>query len=147
MEAEVPSATHTEIFNCSVSEFLTIVSDYESYPEFLQEVKECKIVKTEAGKKLVQYKVNVIKTFTYQLWMMENQPNQVSWTFAGGDIFKTSDGSWKLEEQAGKTKATYTVDATFGIFVPGPIAKTLLTVNLPTMMGAYHKRVKEKYGK
>jgi coenzyme Q-binding protein COQ10 len=140
-------ASHSEVFNCSVPEFYKIVTDYEKYPEFLQEVKSCKVVKTEGDRKLVEYKVSVIKSFSYQLWMTEKEPAQVSWTFAGGDVFKTSTGSWTLEDEAGKCRAHYKVDATFSIFVPGPIAKTLLNVNLPSMMSAYQKRVKDIYGK
>jgi ribosome-associated toxin RatA of RatAB toxin-antitoxin module len=143
----MPGATHTEIFNCTVPEFFKVVSDYEKYPQFLQEVKECRVVKNENGKKLVEYNVSVIKTFTYQMWMSEHEPESVTWTFAGGDIFKTSSGSWKLSDQAGKTKAIYTVEATFSMFVPGMIAKTLLNVNLPSMMSSYHKRIKDLYGK
>lgn len=143
----MPGAVHTEVFNCSVPEFFKIVTDYEKYPEFLQEVKECKVLKADGSRKLVEYKVSVIKSFTYQLWMTEQEPESLTWTFGGGDLFKTSTGFWKLEDQAGKTKATYSVDATFGVFVPGPIAKTLLTINLPNMMSAYHKRVKDIYGK
>ncbi len=144
----MPAASHTELFNCSVPEFFKVVSDYEKYPQFLSEVKECKVVKKEGDRKLVEYKVSVIKTFTYQLWMSEKEPSLVSWTFAGGEIFKTSSGSWVLSELAGgKCQAVYSVDATFGMFVPGPIAKTLLSVNLPAMMASYHKRTKELYGK
>ena len=142
----MPSASTTEVFNCTVSQMYKLVTDYESYPKFLQEVKACKVLKTEKGRKLVEYKVAVVKSFTYQLWITENEPNGISWTLASGDIFKASDGSWKLEDQGGKCKATYFVDATFGIFVPGPIAKTLLNVNLPTMMASYQKRIKEVYG-
>ncbi|HVK60778.1 MAG TPA: SRPBCC family protein, partial [Bdellovibrionales bacterium] len=119
----------------------------EKYPEFLQEVKDCKVLKTEGNRKLVEFKVSVIKSFSYQLWLTDTEPDSITWTFAGGDIFKTQSGSWKLEDQAGKTKALYSVEATFGIFVPGPIAKTLLSVNLPAMMSSYHKRVKDLYGK
>lgn len=143
----MPQATHTEVFNCTVPEFFKLASDYESYPQFLQEVKDCKIVKTENGRKLVEFKVSVVKTFTYQLWISEQEPNLIHWTLGGGDIFKTSTGSWKLEDQGGKCKAQYTVEAEFGIFVPGPIAKTLLSVNLPSMMASYHKRIKSVYGK
>jgi coenzyme Q-binding protein COQ10 len=113
----------------------------------LQEVKSCRLEKSDGAKKLVEYKVSVVKSFTYKLWMTESEPNAVTWKFAGGDIFKTSDGSWKLEDQGGKCRAIYKVDATFSMFVPGMIAKTLLNVNLPMMMSAYHKRVKDLYGK
>ena len=143
----MPAASHIEVFNCTPNEFYKIVSDYEKYPQFLQEVKSAKVLKTDGSKKLVEYNVSVIKTFSYKLWMTETEPSLISWVFDSGDIFKTSFGSWKLEEAGGKTKATYSVDATFGMFVPGPIAKTLLSVNLPAMMQAYHKRVKETYGK
>lgn len=143
----MPAANHTEVFNCTVPEFYKIVTDYEKYPEFLNEVKQCRVVKSEGNRKLVEYSVSVIKSFKYQLDMTETEPNLVTWTFVGGDVFKTSSGSWKLEDQGGKCKATYAVEATFGLFVPGPIANTLLSVNLPSMMAAYHKRVKHIYGK
>lgn len=143
----MPGASHTEVFNCTPSEFFKIIADYERYPEFLSEVKGMRVLKTDGNKKLVEYKVSVIKSFTYQMWMTEKPTEVLSWEFAGGDVFKTSSGSWKLTDEAGKTRATYTVEATFSLFVPGPIAKTLLTVNLPTMMSAYHKRIKEVYGK
>jgi ribosome-associated toxin RatA of RatAB toxin-antitoxin module len=143
----MPGANHTEVFNCSPDEFYKIIADYEKYPEFLSEVKAIRVLKKDGKKKLVEYKVSVIKTFSYSIWTQEDEPKSISWEFAGGDIFKTMSGSWKLKDEAGKTRAVYSVDATFGVFVPGPIAKTLLTVNLPTMMSAYHKRIKDIYGK
>lgn len=140
-------ASATEVFNCSVEDFYKIISDYEKYHEFLQEVKKCSVLKTEGNRKLVEYNVSVIKSFKYKMWMSETAPNAINWEFAGGDLFKTSIGSWKLENEAGKCRATYTVEATFTMFVPGPIANALVSVNLPGMMSAYHKRVAQLYGK
>lgn len=141
------SASTSDVFNCTPLEFFKIVTDYGSYPKFLAEVKECKVLREENGRKLVEYHVSVIKTFKYTIWTTEVEPSSVSWEFAGGDIFKTMRGSWKLEEQAGKTKATYSVEATFGLLVPGFVTKGLLDVNLPNMMSAYHRRIKTIYGK
>jgi coenzyme Q-binding protein COQ10 len=137
-----------ETFNCTPQEFFDIAADYEKYPEFLNEVKACKVLKTEGDTKLVEYKVSVVKSMSYQLKTKEIAPSLVSWEFAGGDAFKTMSGSWKIEEApGGKCKCTYDVEATFKMFVPGPVAKTLLTVNLPAMMSSYHKRIKTLYGK
>lgn len=141
------SAQTTELFNCSVDQFYKIISDYEKYPEFLKEVTDTNIVQTSGQKKLVEFEVSVIKTFKYCLWLTENAPTGVSWELASGDMFKTSVGSWKLQDEAGKCRATYFVDATFNLFVPGPIAKALVSVNLPAMMSSYHKRVADLYGK
>lgn len=139
-------ASTTEVFNCTPEQFYKVIADYEKYHEFLSEVKQCKVLKTESNRKLVEYSVSVMKSFKYSLWMTETLNQGISWEFASGDLFKTSVGSWKLENEAGKTRATYTVEATFSMFVPGPIANALVSVNLPNMMSAYHKRVKQVYG-
>jgi len=140
------AATTTETFPCSPEQFFNIVADYEKYPEFLNEVKSCKVIETKGNKKLVEFQVSMIKTFTYRLWMTEEHNKRVSWTLDSGDVFKTSSGSWDLEDSGGKTKAKYAVDATFKVFVPGPVAKALVNVNLPNMMKAYQDRVKKQYG-
>lgn len=139
------AASTTEIFDCTPEQFYKILVDYEKYPEFLSEVNDCKIVQAKPDK-IVEYKVSVIKTFTYRMKMLEEPNKAVRWTFDSGDIFKTSVGSWVLSPQGDKTKAVYSVEATFKMFVPGPIAKALVNVNLPAMMNSYKKRVKELYG-
>ncbi len=140
------AASTTEIFPCTTEQFYSIISDYEKYSEFLGEVRACRVLETKGTKKLVEFQVSVIKTFTYRLWMNETPGKGITWTLESGDLFKTSTGSWELESQGDKTKAKYSVDATFKIFVPGPVAKALVNVNLPNMMKAYHERIKSKYG-
>lgn len=139
-------ASTTEVFNCTPEQFFKIISDYEKYPEFLSEVKQCKVLKTEGNRKLVEYSVSVIKSFKYTLWMTETNNESIHWEFNSGDIFKSMKGHWKLENEAGKTRATYGVEASFGLLVPGPIANALVSVNLPNMIGAYHKRIQQLYG-
>jgi ribosome-associated toxin RatA of RatAB toxin-antitoxin module len=141
------SAQTTEVFNCSVEQFYKVISDYEKYPEFLKEVTKTKVLQSSGNKKLVEFNVSVIKSFKYSLWLAEVSKNELTWELASGDVFKTSVGSWKLKEEAGKCRATYNIDATFNLFVPGPIAKALVNVNLPAMMSSYHKRVADLYGK
>lgn len=141
-------AQTTEVFNCTPEEFYKIISDYEKYHEFLKEIKSCKVIKTDGAKKLVEYHVSVVKTFKYQLWMTETPEKEIHWNLAGGDVFKTSTGFWKIEPTgSGQTKAHYSVEATFSMFVPGPVANALVSVNLPGMMAAYKNRIKQVYGK
>lgn len=140
------AASTTEIFPCTPEQFYAIVSDYEKYPEFLDEVKKCKVIEAKGAKKLVEYQVSMIKSFAYRIWITEEANKKVAWTFESGDIFKTLSGSWEIADLGGKTQAKYSVDATFKIFVPGPVAKALVNTNLPNMMKAYHSRIKAKYG-
>ncbi len=139
------AATATDVFDCTVPQFWKIISDYESYPKFLPEVKGCHVVEDKGNRKLVEIKINLLKNFSYSLWMTETEPSSIVWEFAHGEIFKQMNGFWKLEDKAGKTRATYSLDAKMGLFVPGPIAKGLIEVNLPNMMSSYHKRVEELY--
>lgn len=140
-------AQASDLFPCTPEQFFKIISDYAHYHEFLSEVKKCEVLKQEEGRKLVQYIVSVMKEFRYQLWMKEDPPHGITWEFASGDLFKNLKGSWKLTEEGGKTRAEYRIEAEFGLFVPGPIAKALVSVNLPNMMSAYQKRVREIYGR
>jgi ribosome-associated toxin RatA of RatAB toxin-antitoxin module len=139
------AAETSETFPCTVEQFYSIVTDYEKYPEFLKEVKSCRVVESTGNKKLVEFQVEVLKSFTYRLWMSEEPGKGVHWQLDSGDIFKTSTGSWELSNVSGQTQAKYRVDATFKIFVPGPLAKQLVKVSLPNMMKAYHERVKAKF--
>ena len=142
------SVDHVETFNCTPQEMFNLLSDYEKYPEFLSEVKSCKILQDKNGEKLVEYKVSVMKDFMYLNAHRESAPGELSWKFLKGEPFKTMSGSWKLEEApGGKTRATYHIDATFGMLVPSFAVKTVISVNLPKMMQDYHNRVKELYGK
>ncbi len=129
-------------FPCGMEALFSILTDYNKYSEFLEDVKSCKVEKQEGSKKLVQYDVQIVKNFSYKLWMTENAPSGISWEFASGDLFKTLQGSWKLEPLGeSKCRATYKVDASFGLWVPGPLAKAAVSVNLPKMMEAYKKRI------
>ena len=136
-----------ELFNCKKDEFWKIITDYEKYSEFLQEVNKCEVLEVQGKRKLVEYTVHLIKTFRYRLWMDESEgPDKLVWELDSGDLFKVSSGSWLLKEEADKTRATYAVEAKFKVFVPGPVSKALVNVNMPNMMSAYHKRVSQLYG-
>ena len=137
---------HTEVFNCTPEQFFDLLIDYEKYPQFLNEVKEVKVIEDNGDKKKVEFKISVIKTLTYVNQQNEVRPNEVSWNFVSGDLFKDMKGHWKLSDEGGKTKAEYFVEANFGMFVPKTMTKTVLSVNLPAMMKAYHNRVSELYG-
>jgi coenzyme Q-binding protein COQ10 len=142
----VAAAETTEVFACKPEQFFAIISDYEKYSEFLSEVKSCKVIKTEGNRKLVEFNISVIKSVTYRLWITEEPGKRIHWTLESGDLFKTSIGSWDLTDKNGQTEVKYRVEATFKIFVPGPVAKGLISVNLPAMMNSYRKRVSELYG-
>ena len=138
---------HTEIFNCNPKEFFDILADYENYPKFLNEVQSCKVIENRGNCKKVEYQISLIKNIQYINEHRENPSEEISWTFLKGDLFKEMNGYWKLVKKGDRTEAEYFVKASFGLMVPGVITKTILSVNLPSMMKSYHQRVAEIYKK
>lgn len=137
---------HVEIFNCTPEQFFDLLVDYNSYPQFLSDVKGCRVVEEKGDTKIVEYQISVIKSFKYFNEHKETRPSEIRWKFIKGDLFKSMSGYWRLSPEGDKTKAEYYVEAQFGLFVPGAFTKTALSVNLPAMMKSYHQRVKELYG-
>ena len=88
--------TTVENFNCSVNEFYKIISDYESYPDFVNEITKSEVLKREDNKCLVEFGIKLMKEFSYKLWMIENDPQDISWTVEDNKIFKKNNGFWKL---------------------------------------------------
>jgi len=135
-------ATTSEIFNAPLEKVFKVISNYNSYPEFLTDIKRVSVLESSGPRKLVEFELHVIKRFRYQLWLAENPNEEVSWTFHSGEIFKENTGSWKLKDLGdGRTHADYSIVAKFGVFVPGMIEKMLIEVNLPVMMKSFKKQI------
>lgn len=124
-----------------------VITDYESYPDFLKETKEVEVKKKSGNNADVYFKVEVIKSVEYTLKMVGKPGKSVTWTLIEGSFFKKNNGSWELEEQKdGSTKATYSVDIEVGgLFVPGAITKMLVGSSLPSMLESFKKRIESKH--
>src|ERR1035438_7661095 len=91
-------ATTSAVFNATADRVFKVISDYNSYPLFMPEVKRVSVIESGPEKKLVEYELSIIKTFRYQLWMFEKTNLEISWKFHTGEIFKENSGSWKLTD-------------------------------------------------
>ena len=118
-----------------------VITDFESYPEFLDETREVDVIKHTTKTAQVEFVIKVIKRIRYTLDYKLNPGKKISWTLAEGDSFKECSGSWTLEEsEPGLTHATYDVEIDFGLFVPKKITEILVVKNLPNLMQAFKDR-------
>lgn len=143
------SVEKTDNFKCTPEQLFSILADYESYPKFLGDVKAISVLKSTKTYKIVEYTVSIIKSVTYQLRVKENKNKNISWTLESGLIFKSLEGSWVLENsktKKGTTDVIYKADMKLRLFVPKVIEKTLVEINLKTMMKDFKRRVKKIYG-
>ena len=56
-----------EIINVSVDKLYQVITDYEKYPEFIKEMTEIEVLEEEAGVKVVEFHINMMKAVKYSL--------------------------------------------------------------------------------
>lgn len=136
-------ADRTETFDISADKIFKVLTNYESYPDFMDGVKSVKELSRDGNTAIVEYHLSIIKKFTYSVKITEVENESLSWTFEGGDLFNSNNGSWTLKDNGdGSTEVTYHLDLDFKVKVPGLMAKKLASSSLPSMMKAVCKKAK-----
>ncbi len=137
------SATKTIVMDAPIDKIYAVLTDYESYSDFMDGVSSVKVLSREENNVKAEYSINVIKKFSYVLSLEENEPNGLKWTFDSGDIFSVNNGSWDLKDLGdGTTEVTYSIEVDIKVKMMGAgmIAKKLTEVSLPSMMKSVESR-------
>ena len=123
-----------------------VITDYESYSDFLPEMQEAQVLSTgdedKGGTRIVEvaYRIKVVKEFSYTLEMTETPYEGVRWEQTEG-IFKRNEGGWSLKSLGkDQTEATYEVTIELGFWAPKSIQTMLVGSSLPSTL----KRFKEQ---
>jgi coenzyme Q-binding protein COQ10 len=133
----------TEVFQTPIENIYKVITDYNSYPDFVDGVSSVNILEQDDNGARVEYSLNLIKKFTYIIKLTHSGQNHIVWELESGDIFKKNTGSWKLTDLGnGETEVVYQLDIEFKGFAPKAVVNKLVSGNLPKMMGQYHERAK-----
>lgn len=120
-----------------------VISDFESYPDFLSETKEVQVRHANSKSAEVTFKINLIKKISYTLDIKFTPKKGLSWKLVEGDLMKKNTGRWKLSHKKGVTTAVYEIDMEFAGLVPKAISNRLIGSSLPTMMRAFRDRAED----
>ena len=103
---------------------------------------EIEVLEEEAGVKVVEFHINMMKAVKYSLKLEEiNAPYEVKWTLVDSDFFKKNDGGWKLEKvDENTTEATYFIDCDFKMLIPSMIVNSVVRAQLPKMLHSFKER-------
>lgn len=131
-----------------LSEFFEVVSDYESYPDFVSSLTRATVIKKSKAKTVVEFEAKIIRPFRYTLELSEKAPSLLSWKLVDGDFMRRNDGRWSLREtDDGDTEATYEIDVELSRLVPGFVTKVLVEESLPTTMSEFKKEAIKRFVK
>ncbi len=142
------AATSLEVrIDAPIDRVWAILVDYGRYPEFVPGVKECRVVGTEAGARLVEYEADIgVRRIRYVLSLKEERPHRLSWGLVRGDLLSLSDGAWDLREDGGGTLARYTAEiqvsrpALVPKFVVDKVVDELTRIQVPAIARAFKTR-------
>ncbi len=135
-------AERTEVFDVPVDKFYKAITDYKSYPSFVDGMKSVDVQTESSEGATVKFNLSLIKDISYMIKLI-HKTNEVSWSLVTGDMMKVNNGKWTLKDLGGnKTEVTYSLEVELKGFLPGlgMIEKTLVTTNLPLNMKAFAKR-------
>jgi ribosome-associated toxin RatA of RatAB toxin-antitoxin module len=134
-------ASKTIEINAPIEKVFAVITDYEKYPEFLDEQTGAKVLSKNDNVAEVSFKLKVVKEIEYRLRIVESSPTGIQWTLIKGEMMKENNGGWKLEPNGDKTKATYSIELGLGLLVPKSVATMLAETTLPKTLEAFKRRI------
>ena len=125
--------------------FFRVLQDYQSYPEFVPELKAVKVGPRSGNTLDVTYFLDVkIKVYEYTLRHVEEAPLRADWQLVrGGELMKRDSGSWVLEAISSGTRATYSIELELGPLVPRGLEKALEERGLPNLLANFKARAEK----
>ena len=122
-----------------------VAVDYESYPEWLRDVKEAKILESDGeGRGLrVEYRAAALgKSVRYILaYDYTKAPDEFSWQFVEGDMLRRLDGSYRFEaESPTATRVHYELAVDLAMPLPGLVKRRAAGL----IMGSALKELKKQ---
>ena len=122
-----------------------VAVDFESYPEWVRDVKEAKILETDdegRGTK-VEYRAAALgKSIRYVLeYDYTGAPGKFSWQFVEGDMLRRLDGSYTFESEAPfLTRVQYDLSVELALPLPGLVKRRAAGL----IMGSALKELKKQ---
>ncbi len=118
------SGTQTIEIDASPEELFAIVTDLDSYPDWVDGVKAVEIHELDDNELPLRSTMTLdvaIRTVTYTLGYEYDYPNSVAWACEEGGDIRRIDGSYTFEQEAEGEPTTVTYELTIdpGFPVPG----------------------------
>jgi coenzyme Q-binding protein COQ10 len=132
----MPSATRTVEIDAPPSAVMGVITDFESYPSFLPDMKEARILRHSEHEWDVAFALALIRDLHYTLRLVQSSPLSIRWSLVDG-AFQANDGRWELQPRGQGTFASYTISIQVGTFLPGSIVKGLVERSLPDTLSHF----------
>ena len=122
-----------------------VAVDFESYPEWVRDVKEAKILERdpEGRGTRVEYRAAALgKSIRYVLeYDFSDAPTAFSWKFVEGDMLRRLDGTYRFEPESDtSTRVHYDLAVELAVPLPGLLKRRAAGI----IMGSALKELKKQ---
>ena len=135
-----------EVLSVDSEKLLSVVSDYEKYPQFVDGCTSVRVERKSPECVRAYYQVSVMsQDVTYVLDHKEDlKSGKIEWSLVESNFFKKNNGKWEVKAAgSGKCDVVYTLDVEFKVPVPGFILNRLVKGSLPGMVKSFETRAKK----
>lgn len=113
-------AKDTITIEASADTVMAVITDFELYPEWTEEIRDVRILTTDAEDRPVQVAFTVDAKVVEIEYTLEytHGANELSWHLVDGDVLEQLDGSYVLEPADGKVRVTYSLEGEVDLPLP-----------------------------
>lgn len=135
-------AHHTVEVACSPEAFYSVVTDYESYPDFVPNQTGARVLSHEGGphgdRWQVDMELSLVKHVRYEIAVEGIPGRSVQWHLIRGNILRDNVGGWLIEALPnGHTRATLYMAVVLKGWFPKSLINTLVNKSCPKTVRAF----------
>lgn len=128
------------VFEASPQDVFEVLTDFESYPDFIPEIGSAQIEQEGKDFTVVAFSLHAGKTIHYVLRFEPKPYSSIRWTYVRGDL-RSNTGSWTLKPKGNKTEAQYEVAIDMGRMVPKFLLSAVAGMGLPNILKRFKNQV------
>ena len=140
----VDQASETLVIGAGKASVMKVIADFESYPQWVDIVKQTEIVATDAEGRATRVRFLLeagIVRDEYVLAYDWSRPDSVSWHLVRSKAMKSQDGNYQLTDSGGGTTVTYDLSVALKMRVLGVFKRKCQKVIIDAALTGLKKRV------
>lgn len=138
-------ATEQISINATVEQCFAVLADFERYPEWIGDLKEVAVVERDDAQRasIVEFRAaGMGRSTTYQLrYDYAGAPNRLAWQLEKGDLQRSIDGAYLLDEEGDSTRVTYELAIDLILPIPGFVKRRAEDRIIKSALQALKERV------
>ena len=128
--------------DASPDKVMSVISDFERYPEFLPEIRAAEVLERSGAVTTVRFELRMLMKVSYSLRLTQQGSDSLSWELVDSKLLKKNSGKWTLEPLEGQqTSVNYTIDLELAGKLPASVNQKMAGQALPDTLGRFKARV------